>query len=921
MIPRERAFSDAHEKTGADRATEDAPEGWRGTQSDILDAEFRSLESCLPNLSSEALAALHRLRVLCGEQAAALDELAVQGEALNEEIQDLGDLIWALPIPILKLDHKAQVQGWNRAARALFPVKESESRAAVLARVLSRTQMAELLGRIQGMPAIVRPEEGGPDDGPAPQILILAAENGAMLRLRVHLVPESPGTGLLSRLWWMMLTPEATPDPRVPDLVRFLLDSNSDEISVTDASGRVFVANRAFAQKRRRSLSEIEGRHRDQFMSALDALHNEQLDAQVRATRASVSVDQRLDVAVDTTRGLPAAERWARVRTEKRPLFNDMGEMVGVVTQSRDITEDLRVREAERLADKVFEQSSDAIALTDPDLRILRVNPAFELIAGFVFAQLRGHSLESMIALESGGGPPDPDMEPGQSPVRALLQTHGNWSGEVMVRRSDGLTVACWTRIGRLRDSAGRELGFVAMFSDLTLLRQAQADNERLAYYDQLTGLPNRRFVIERISERIGLSKRSGERFTLLFVDLDQFKSVNDSLGHETGDLLLMSVANRLRLEFAGQDFAARIGGDEFIILLGDADAEAAETRALALLEQLAHPIDLPGLRQYRPAATIGIACYGSHGDTRDALLRNADLAMYSAKMSKRPVMVYEPRMGKEASRELDLRNALVGAAERDELVLHFQPLFDLRDRSINGCEALLRWNRPGHELILPGVFLPIAARAGLMPELDRWVLDKAVGVLARWRAAGLLRDDWVLSVNQNARSLAVPEWCAALETSLARAGRLAGLEGGTTAAGAPWPQGLQIELTEDILADGATGSIATLHRMRAMGVALGIDDFGTGYSSLAYLSRLPATMLKIDASFVRDIDRGGNARMIVEAIVGLAKKFGFTTLAEGIETDAEAAALAEMGCDSGQGFVLSPPVGQEEFETRFLRR
>lgn len=863
----------------------------------LTELQFRQVEAALTaaGLDDAVLLVFNRLRLGVVEQAAALGQLLEEGARQQADLEAAHRLLRDAPVPILSIDATLGLHYSNEAARRFLGESFEQNGGAALRRALTRPQIGRLSAALTQ-----------PCDPAAPGCdltLVFSPAPGQPRTAQARLLRARKPQAGTAGLWWLMLLPEAGTGAALAqagaDLQRLLLDTFSDPVSVTDADGRISLANRAFLRANGRSEAEVIGHLPQDFLPLIEALHGAQLDARVRRTQSAITLEQTRQRPADGLvphSGVGTAGGWERLRTEKTPLFDDFGAVIGVVTRSHDVTEEVRARE---LAEMVFDQSSEAIVLTDADLRILRANAAFEQAAGFGQARLIGRLLEGLwVAVAAPGAVGAPET------WQAELQARGIWRGEAVLRSSEGKSVICWSRITRLSDASGRVLGHVAMFSDLTPLRQAQADNLRLANYDLLTGLPNRNLLGERIDGWIDLAARSGRGFAVLFLDLDQFKAVNDTLGHETGDMLLSAVARRLRIGTGADHFVARIGGDEFVLLLGDTDAEAARRQALALLEALAVPIDLPGLHQYRPAATVGIACFGAHGESRDALLRNADLAMYAGKMSRRTVMVYEPQMGVEAARELDLRNALAGAVERGEMVLQFQPLFALADRGLRGCEALIRWNRPGRGLISPGDFLPVAQRAGLMPALDRWVFAEATRTLCRWRKSGRVGADWLMSINQTAADLAVPDWAEALS----------GCAGCACAC-----SGLQIELTEDQLADRVPGAVEALGRLRARGLRLAIDDFGTGYSCLAYLARLPVSMLKIDAHFVRGIEADRNARLIVEAITGLARRFGYTTLAEGIETEAEAATLAAMGCDMGQGFLLSPPLSAAAFEARFL--
>ncbi|WP_181420887.1 putative bifunctional diguanylate cyclase/phosphodiesterase [Rhodobacter viridis] len=877
-----------------------------------IDARFAALESLLPpeSDSPDLRAALDRLRVSCAEQAAAL-ELSLHQAPDGMHIP--GDLLRRLPVPVLLLTHALRIADWNDPARRMLGDDRSGNPSGALRGALSRSEARALTAALDAAPAQPFVPIRDKSAVQALRLHILRAGR-AQQTYDAHVVGTPDRFGARGLTWWVVLLPvNASTSAGNPELLRFLIESTLDPVTLTDTDGRVVIANKAYAMPFGLTPAEIEGRRRSQFMDEKLARHQNGIEAGVIAKRQAVLMEETALRPSVTRNGQPGALRPAHLLTERRPIFDDDGAVIGVFTRARDVSEELRMREVERLADRVFEQSSDAIVVTDPAFRVVRANPAFERMSGLDLGTGPSPQLEALVTPRSGTRWIAAGMPNDESWLRQELSpTDGTWQGEVVLHSRDDRQLTCWARITRLTDAAGTTLGHVAMLADLTLLRQTQADNQRMAQFDQLTGLANRRLLAERIDDWIGFCSRSGQSFALMYLDLNKFKSVNDSLGHETGDLLLTVIADRLRAVLGENELAARIGGDEFVVLIGNANETAARARAEALLDHLARPLDLPGLHNYRPSASAGIACYGRHGDSRDALLRNSDLAMYAAKSDRQAVTIYEPSMGAEALRELETRVALINALENDEFELHFQPIFALADKRPRGCEALVRWHRPGHGLVMPGDFLPIAAKAGLMPAIDRMVLRRAVAVQARWRWAGLVHADWTLSINQTASSLAAQDWADVLDAELVRVGWK------TTNDVAP-PFGLQIELTEDQLAIDVPGAMEALQRLRKMGIALAIDDFGTGYSSLTYLRRMPVTTLKIDASFVRGIEADGDARQIVEAIIGLAKKFGFVALAEGIESEAALQTLIDLGCEHGQGYLFERPLPQAVFEARFF--
>ena len=421
------------------------------------------------------------------------------------------------------------------------------------------------------------------------------------------------------------------------------------------------------------------------------------------------------------------------------------------------------------------------------------------------------------------------------------------------------------------------------------------------AHHDALTGLPNRVLLEDRLTQSLAQAKRNQQQVALLFVDLDGFKGVNDTLGHAAGDTLLKQVAARLAWAVRASDTLARMGGDEFAIVLNDVrDTPSAMRVGEKLLESLAAPFPLEG-RELRISASIGLAFYPEDGLDADTLLRHADVAMYRAKASGRNTCrCFTAELQEQMEARLDLERHLDEALRQKEFTLHYQPQFR-RDGSLGGFEALVRWNHPRLGMVPPAKFIPAAEESGLILPLGRWVLEEACRQMLAWREAG--HEDLVMAVNVSPVQFEDPRWVDAVAEIL---GRL----------GLP-PECLELELTESLVMDPASESGRRLARLKAMGVSLAIDDFGTGYSSLSYLHRMPISTLKIDQSFVREFEPGAEDRSgpILQAIVGLARHLGLSVVAEGVETEAQRTFLSELGCDALQGYLLGRPAPADAFE------
>ncbi len=393
----------------------------------------------------------------------------------------------------------------------------------------------------------------------------------------------------------------------------------------------------------------------------------------------------------------------------------------------------------------------------------------------------------------------------------------------------------------------------------------------------------------------------------MLFVDLDHFKEVNDSLGHAVGDELLLHIKEKLTKILRAEDTLARLGGDEFVVLLPETEREAALAVAQKLVEGLHKPVDLSGAVGYMPSLSVGVALFPDHGEDAKALLKFADTAMYQAKAAGRNrFALYGQAMSAKIDARFRLRTDLPAAIRGGELRLYLQPQFDLASRRIVGAEALVRWQRPGSASPLaPGQFLPAVAGTPVMEQLDSWVLQQSVSLLADWQESKCLPVDFHLAVNQTANDINTPTWLD----------RLQGLLDHSTLS----PGRLEIELVESVLAKDDANIQKNLERLRQLGVSLAIDDFGTGYSNLAYLTRMPFTLLKIDMRFVRQMHQSVSDLEVVKTIITLANALEVLTLAEGVETEEQAQLLQELGCDWGQGYLVSKPMPIDEFTQQFL--
>jgi diguanylate cyclase (GGDEF)-like protein/PAS domain S-box-containing protein len=578
-------------------------------------------------------------------------------------------------------------------------------------------------------------------------------------------------------------------------------------------------------------------------------------------------------------------------------LLDDRRSFIGSV---RDISERKAEETELRIAAAAFE-SVEGIVVTDAGGTILRVNRAFTENTGYSAEECIGRNPRM---LKSGRH----DAAFYQTMWQTLLAT-GRWEGEIWDRHKNGEVCPKWLNISAVKDAEGAVTHYVGAHQDITERKQAEQKIAELAYYDQLTGLPNRTLLLDRLKQAITASARSDSHVALLFIDLDNFKTLNDTLGHDQGDLLLKLVARRLTQCVRAGDTVARLGGDEFVAVLADmgTSGQEAANRTEAVGEKI-----LAALGQdyqldtgaYRSTSSIGATLFKSNRTSIDDILKQADLAMYKAKYAGRNALrFFDPDMEMAVLERAALERDLRLAVRERQFLLHYQPQV-FGARRVTGAEVLVRWQHPGRGLVGPGEFIPLAEETGLILPLGRWVLETVCCQLALWTTHPELAD-LTIAVNVSAHQFRDPGF---VDTVL----------GMLRDTGAD-PHRLKLELTESILVANVEDIIGRMGALKARGVGFSLDDFGTGYSSLSYLKRLPLDQLKIDQSFVRDILVDPNDAAIAKTIVALADSLGLDVIAEGVETGAQRDFLAASGCHAYQGNFFSEPVPVAAFE-EFVR-
>ena len=577
------------------------------------------------------------------------------------------------------------------------------------------------------------------------------------------------------------------------------------------------------------------------------------------------------------------------------PMLRD-GKVMGSVAAFHDITEQKRIQEALRIAATAFE-AQEGMVVADMNGAILRVNSAFTRITGYTAEEAIGKNSN---ILKSGHH--DSDF---YAAMWKSIHDAGLWEGEIWNKRKNGEIYPELLTITAVKAPNGIITNYVSTFNDITLLKKAEEEINNLAFYNPLTHLPNRRLLIDRLKQALASSARNSRKGALLFIDLDNFKTLNDTLGHDIGDLLLQQVARRLESCVREGDSVAHLGSDDFVVMLEDisgktieavAQTEAIGEKILATLKQKYHLVT----HEYQCSSSIGITLFNDHEQGVDELMKQADIAMYQAKMAGRNTLrFFDPQMqdtvNTRAALEVELRKALGNR----QFQLYYQIQVD-NSRHPLGAEALIRWLHPERGLISPIEFIPLAEETGLILPIGQWVLETACAQIKAWQQGANTRD-LVLAVNVSAKQFRQADFVDTVQATVQKH--------------AINPTLLKLELTESMLLEKIEDIITTMNELKGIGVRFSLDDFGTGYSSLQYLKRLPLNQLKIDRSFVRDLASDSSDRAIVRTIIAMAHSLKLNVIAEGVETEEQRQLLLDSGCKHYQGYLFSQPIPIDEFE------
>jgi diguanylate cyclase (GGDEF)-like protein/PAS domain S-box-containing protein len=622
----------------------------------------------------------------------------------------------------------------------------------------------------------------------------------------------------------------------------------------------------------------------DLFLAAVHPDDREMVD---RAYRESVA--KRTPYEIEHRLLMPDG-RVKLVQECGETLFSEDGTPLRSIGTAQDISSLRQMESQMQLLGIAFQHSGEAILISDAQNNIVTVNPAFTALTGYELADAVGKNPRFLSAGRSS--PED------YAAMWLSIREKGYWQGEIWDRRKDGGIYPKWMSVSVIRDDAGEIRYHIAHFTDISVERAAEEKLHHIAHHDSLTGLPNRFSLSGRIAQALALARRDGGRVALLFIDLDRFKLVNDTLGHHVGDELLIEVAKRLQESVRDSDVVARLGGDEFVIMLtGIEHSASVAVVAEKIVLAVGSPYVIEGHDLYT-SPSIGIAVFPTDGETGDVLMKNADAAMYHAKNAGRNnFQFFDVKMNQVAVERLSIEHSLRQALARDEFCLYFQPIIDVASGRVVEVEALIRWLHPQQGMIPPIKFIGIAEETGLIQPIGEWVFWSACRMLAEFREAGLVGVK--MGINISAMQM--------------RNDNLPILARGAIQALNLNPQDLVFEITESVAMQRPEETVAILDLLHNMGIKLAIDDFGTGYSSLSYLKMFPIDHIKLDRSFVEEIGQDGGSSVICDATIGLAHNLGLKLVAEGVETEAQFDYLRERACDLVQGYLFSRPVPAKE--------
>ncbi len=834
-----------------------------------LNEEVQAANEELQSSNEELEAANEELQSTNEELTTVNEELQVRSGELAEALNDLEKIQNSVGLPIMVCNKEMELTRFNSPAATVFMLTDKSIGQALTAMRLP-----------PGMQDFTSKVREAMDNNVTIEESIFSNERHYLLYIAPY---ETTKPGHFGAIITLLDRTEHLAQERKMNESRerlmAIMDNSTSIVTLKDLAGRYEFVNRRFEKRFGLNADDVVGRTDTQIFGKKTGDHTRTKELEVIRCQEAIESEESLEHK-DGNRYLLSI---------RFPLFSADNVVQGICTQSTDITDRKHAEEQLRLAARVFDRAGEGIVVTDPEQHILTVNDAFSKVTGYHADEVIG---ETPSVLASGRHKDEFYQE-----MWDRLRENGWWQGEIWNKRKSGEVYPEWLTINTVHDSDGTVTNYVGIFSDITMVKESQKKVEFLATHDELTSLPNRALFLDRIRQAIMRSERTKGMFAVFFFDLDNFKVVNDSLGHAAGDEMLVEVAKVLRGCLRSADTVARFGGDEFALLIEDTNIGEADSTARRITEALSHSISVAG-RPVFVSASMGIAIFPDDGDDAETLLKNADNAMYKAKESgKRNHQFCTDDLKRAASERLTLGHGLRRAIENGELFLVYQPQVNLQTQELVGIEALVRWNHPDEGLVMPDKFIPMAEQSGLIHHLGEWVADAACRQLASWITQGFKVPQ--LSINVSAEQFRNANLASSMTRLLSHYHLEANL--------------LTLEVTETVLMLEGDHTQNILRDLKALGVKLSIDDFGTGYSSLGALRKYPIDELKIDRTFIDEVGSNPDDKAITQTILSMASHLGLSVIAEGIETDRQLDSLRKMGCEAGQGNIFAMPLSVED--------
>ncbi|MBA4255668.1 MAG: PAS domain S-box protein [Polaromonas sp.] len=838
-----------------------------------LNEEVQAANEELQSSNEELEAANEELQSTNEELTTVNEELQVKSAELTEIAYDIENVQNCIGFPLFVVNRAQELERFNRPAAELLSLDST-----MVGQRVNRIKRPRGMGDFEEAIRQVL-TEGRPVETP------LASDNRHYI---LHVTPNFSPTGVRGAIVFLIdntdLYAAEVAARNSQEKMMAIMDNSHALSSLKDPSGRYIFVNRRFV--------DVFGVPSDLAMGKTDrqlftrAIADEFRRNDLEAMKVNDAVE--FEESVNTPHG-------QRVFLSVRfPLHDADGIVYAVCTQSTDITARKEAENQLRLTARVFDHAGEGIVITNPQGLIMTVNKAFVDVTGYTEREVIG---QKSSVLSSGKHGAEYYAEMWQQ-----INHKGWWQGEIWNKRKNGEIYPEWLTINSVKDTEGEVLHYVGIFSDISVVKESQKRIEYLATHDELTGLPNRALYVDRLKLAIAKAGRAKSLVAVMFVDVDNFKIVNDSMGHDAGDLLLRQLTGRLSECVRAGDTVARFGGDEFTILLENTSPSEVSATAERIIGQLSLPHVLEDRKIYT-TVSIGVCLYPEDGTDTQTLLKCADVAMYRAKDSgKNNFQFFTPELKAQTSERMFYASDLRQAMERGQLYVVYQPQVDMDTGHAIGLEALLRWHHPERGLIPPDRFIPVAEETGLIDIVGEWVLESVCQQIGAWKSVGLEAPR--VSVNISSRQLRKAQFPEKVERLLAKFG----LE----------PECLALEFTEHALLENVDYVLAMINQLKALGIHLSLDDFGTGYSSLSYLKRYSLDEIKIDRSFVDGIASESHDRAIASAIIAMANALGIRVVAEGVETEAQKTALLTSGCTAAQGYLFSHPLPVGEVEVCF---